>query len=587
MLRSIVCVLLAIFVLPSIAEAQGVVDLYIFAGQSNADGRGEVSDLTPAQLESVQNTNNTIISYVNPGSERERAVPTSTPPDLDVGSNGFVPLVPGGFSVDGTSARQLTPTFGAELSFGASIAEATGSENQIAIVKVSRGGTNLREDWDVDTTVNDQIDEPNGFLYRALLEHVSDSIMELEALGNTVNIEGFLWHQGESDSNAGLSEYTDNFLDFAAGVREEFSGFGGADIPFVLGELSRTRENSEGFNNNLPNIVSQGTGISIVSSEGLTTPANDTTHFDANGQIELGQRFAAAFSTSEPEPPNQTVLFDFRSTGGSGLANVEPGTPDFDRGNIGQTATVDGLGVTIVDVLVPEFEIVDGVAMRTGNIVTGGSTLVSGQDALGIDNQTVSNGEFEDIDADAGAFNNGIEQNDLNPDESLVLSFDEDIQFTSIELESFMASGGPDDDGLEIFVDGELILTNTDDGFIPLGGLAGLTIPAGTEVAFTATGSDVTTSFRIETFEVEIIPGATIPGDFDEDGDVDGNDFLLIQRTDPSLIPVWVEAFGGGAPLGALTAVPEPASLLLIFSSAVISLASRRRYPPLANREHC
>ena len=114
MFRSIFYVLLALTFLPSIATAQ-TIDVYIMAGQSNMDGRGDVSDLSEEQLASLQN--DTIIRYVNPGSERERAVPTSNPADLDVGSNGFTALVPGRFSVDLTSTRQLSPTFGPELSF--------------------------------------------------------------------------------------------------------------------------------------------------------------------------------------------------------------------------------------------------------------------------------------------------------------------------------------------------------------------------------------------------------------------------------------------------------------------------------------
>ena len=140
MFRILLPALLALSVFPSISAAQ-TIDVYILAGQSNMDGRGQVSDLSAAQLASLEN--DTIISFLNPGSERERAMPTSNPNDLDASTNGFMDLVPGGFSVDGTSARVLTPSFGPELSFGASIAEATGSNNQIAIIKVSRGGTNL------------------------------------------------------------------------------------------------------------------------------------------------------------------------------------------------------------------------------------------------------------------------------------------------------------------------------------------------------------------------------------------------------------------------------------------------------------
>ena len=248
--------LLALSVLPSIADAQNTFDVYIIAGQSNTDGRGEVRDLSAAQLANVQN--DAIISYLNPGSERERAVPTSNPNDLDVGTNGFRFLVPGGFSVDRTSSRELSDTFGPELSFGASIAEATGTNNQIAIIKVSRGGTNLRNDWRVNSTVDSGPDEPEGFLYRALLEEVNDRLADLRADGSTANIKGFVWHQGESDSSS--NQYVERYIEFVESVRDEF----GDNIPFVVGELSRDRDNSANFNANLNQLVADSANLSLI-----------------------------------------------------------------------------------------------------------------------------------------------------------------------------------------------------------------------------------------------------------------------------------------------------------------------------------
>ena len=66
MLRSIFAVLLALSVFPSISAAQ-TIDVYILAGQSNMDGRGQVNDLSAAQLASLEN--DTMISFLNPGSE--------------------------------------------------------------------------------------------------------------------------------------------------------------------------------------------------------------------------------------------------------------------------------------------------------------------------------------------------------------------------------------------------------------------------------------------------------------------------------------------------------------------------------------
>ena len=502
MLRSIFYVLLALTFFPSIATAQ-TIDVYIMAGQSNMDGRGDVSDLSEEQLASLQN--DTMIRYVNPGSERERAEPESNPADLDAGPDDFTALVPGGFSVGSTSNRELTPTFGPELSFGASIAEATGSNNQIAIIKVSRGGTNFRNDWLVNPNVNTVDDEPEGFLYRALIEHVAAGLAELEANGSTAIVRGVVWHQGESDSsdtNVGL--YAGRFSDFVVGVRDEF----GADIPFVLGELSRDRSNSGPFNDNLPNVVSSQPGLSFIGSEGVTTPGStnpdgDTTHFDANGQLELGQRYAAAFSAIVNEPPEnepveRPVVFDFAGTDGNGVVGADPAGSDFDPSGAGDTITVDGLTVTIVEVIAPEFDTSGEVPVLTGNITTSATTSISGQDALGINNLTIGRAGF-----DAVSNENGNEGNDLNPGESVTFTFDQDVRFTTFELESVLAG-----DSFDILVDGVPVLETTgDDATIDdLGDLAGFTIAAGTEITIAVDGELTSTSVRLESFEVVIVP---------------------------------------------------------------------------------
>ena len=546
MLRFVFSSLLALSVLPSVAAAQQTFDVYIVAGQSNTDGRGDVSDLTTAQMASLEN--DTIISFLNPGSERERANPTSNPNDLDVGTNGFVPLVPGGFSVDGTSARMLTPTFGPELAFGAFIAEATGTDNQIAIIKVSRGGTNLRNDWRVNPTVDSGPDEPEGFLYRALLEEVTARLAELEADGSTAIVRGVVWHQGESDSNNGVNQYVERYIEFVNSFRMEF----GADIPFVLGELSRDRISVDGdelsltFNNNInqlaadsadPNNLDVPSGISVVSSLGLETPRSlnptnfdaDGTHFTANGQIELGRRYVAEFGTleplPEPEPPAETVLFDFNDGGViDGAGNATTSAANFDNNTgAGDVVTLAGLSLTVVDVLAPEY--VAGPAggppfVESGNILRSSDgdnvvTNISGnQQALGIANPSISNSNFDMI-------GGGTESSDINPGESLIFTFDQDVIFTSIELESVQLT-----DTFDVLVDGVPLLETTgDDVFIDdLGLLGTTTIEAGSQITFAIGGNVSNGSLRIETFEVQLVAETSILGDFDQDDDVDVDD---------------------------------------------------------------
>ena len=159
--------------------------------------------------------------------------------------------------------------------------------------------------------------------------------------------------------------------------------------------------------------------------------------------------------------------------------------------------------------------------MATGNILSSADddnvvTNISGQRALGINNPSIGNGDFDLI-------GDGNDSADFNPGETLTFTFDQAVQFTSIELESVIA-----EDSFDVLVDGVAVLETTgDDSFIDdLGGLTGLTIAAGSEITFavdgvleTATGG-AATSLRIETFTVEIV-GATLLGDVNLDGTVD------------------------------------------------------------------
>ena len=309
MLRTISAVLLALLVLPSIAEAQRTFDVYILAGQSNADGRGLESDILDSPL--LDNPSNAIISYLNP------AETVNGVSDGDVSSNGFQNLA-AGFSVApgerGESLDLGVPSgenyFGLELSFANAIGAATGSTNDVAIIKVTRGGTNLRNDWRAPTA-----DDPTGgFLYEALIGHVNASLDQLIEGGNQANVQGFLWHQGESDSgnSTNINNYPGLFTDLVDGVRDNF----GDDIPVVLGELAPNRGgNTVQFNDRIqtlddPNSSAFISGVSVVSSAGLTTPANDSTHFDANGQIGLGERFASTLASTAtvPEPSGLAIL---------------------------------------------------------------------------------------------------------------------------------------------------------------------------------------------------------------------------------------------------------------------------------------
>ncbi len=72
-----------------------------------------------------------------------------------------------------------------------------------------------------------------------------------------------------------------------------------------------------------------------------------------------------------------------------------------------------------------------------------------------------------------------------------------------------------------------------------------------------------------------------IPGDFHNDGDVDGRDFLAWQRgqsPDPHSsedLASWQNAYS--ASLAASTSVPEPTGIVLLAAAAIASLSLTRR----------
>jgi len=199
-----------------------------------------------------------------------------------------------------------------------------------------------------------------------------------------------------------------------------------------------------------------------------------------------------------------TVLFDFRTTqGGGGVVDGDGNGPtsgsNFDTSAVGDVIVLDGLTTTIVDIFAPEYDVSGATPVLTGNILSGSAggvvTNIASQDALGIANPSINNSQFDLI-------GGGTESSDFNTGEGIVFSFDQDVMFTSIELESVVAS-----DIFRVLVDGTQILEVTgDDSFIDdLGDLGSTVITAGSQITFEADGPVATSSFRIETFEVDVI----------------------------------------------------------------------------------
>jgi hypothetical protein len=101
--------------------------------------------------------------------------------------------------------------FGPEITFGRTIADEFPAEN-FALIKYAVGGTDLENEWDPAGP---------GPQYTAFRNTVSNGLAALQSGGNTTEIIGMLWTQGERDARQGYhDEYEANLNAFIADLRK-------------------------------------------------------------------------------------------------------------------------------------------------------------------------------------------------------------------------------------------------------------------------------------------------------------------------------------------------------------------------------
>ena len=166
------------------------IDLFILAGQSNAHGHADASDLSAAQAtqdglfytswhNSTGNAETT--QYYSPWATS--LVSGSTRGD------------------DGSSSLGGSSSFGPELGFVSRANAINLTTQPIGILKYAVGASTLNagtsfSDWDTTATGNRE-----GDCYRALLSALSDATTKLTNAGYSWNFKGMIWWQGESGAS--------------------------------------------------------------------------------------------------------------------------------------------------------------------------------------------------------------------------------------------------------------------------------------------------------------------------------------------------------------------------------------------------
>ena len=266
----ILCAVAVVFFSSPPAQAGEPCEVYLFAGQSNMDGRGKAADLTEAQRKPSERV---VIFYRNP--------PFS--------SEGWKPLAPGYSVAPGYKVKTLpSETFGPEIGFAEAMVKAQ-PDRRFAFIKGSKGGSSLAKDWNPGVKGRP---ETQGQRYRDFLETIALATKALKEQERAYTIRGLLWHQGESDEKSTAAIYEQQLTTFIARLREDLNQ---PNLPVAVGEIFDSKEHAS-VRQAQRAVTGAVPNVKLVSADGTTT-WDKGTHFDAASQLLLGRRFADALLT--------------------------------------------------------------------------------------------------------------------------------------------------------------------------------------------------------------------------------------------------------------------------------------------------
>ena len=258
------------------------IDLFIIAGQSNAHGHADVSDLTSAQA--TQDG----LFYTSWHDNTSNAETTQNY------SNWATSLVAG--STRGDSNNLVNSTkFGPELGFVSRANAINLTTQPIGILKYAVGASTLNagtslSDWDTTATGTNE-----GDCYRGLLSALSDATSKLTNAGYSWNFKGMIWWQGESGTSvSGLNT-------FIAAVRSVLGNSYGvsntSQFPVVITKI--------GYGTDLTPVANADAYVGIVDSAtyGHSASQNhigtadnsgtrDTTGNGVNDMFDIGEAYA-------------------------------------------------------------------------------------------------------------------------------------------------------------------------------------------------------------------------------------------------------------------------------------------------------
>jgi hypothetical protein len=297
---------LSLLSLAASLRGDGVRDLVVVAGQSNAVGFDAIAPQLPAD-----SVDQTVLFRWRCGDP--------PPDDHDSrGTAGWTTLAaqPLGKPLSKSSAAAMKPPHSdasrqygnfakAEGGFGPEIGFARAMPAKeavsLAILKVAFSGTSVAKDWGPSLT------EPQGACYRALTAEYRAAVLAAKDEGISLRPRALVWVQGESDANAEAApRYEENLGAMLEQLRKDLDA---PDLILLIGVNTRF---GNGKNPHLPAIIAAQKALdarlphcAYVDTTGAETLPPSHTHFTSAGTLEIGKRYAEALLAEEAKSPQR------------------------------------------------------------------------------------------------------------------------------------------------------------------------------------------------------------------------------------------------------------------------------------------
>lgn len=199
--------------------------VFLFAGQSNMDGRGDASKLTNEDIDGLLFAQKHIQFYYK-GSVQNTKVPLIMDGVLNV-------TEPWQFVKE---KFRLEKCFGPELFFGINLSKAYPNQHFV-FIKRSQGGTSLYGAWNAEWSIDKAklVNEENKpKLFNDFIITVDEQLSKLPP--ESYELVGMIWVQGESDSgnkygSLPSTSYGENLKNLIKKVREHYNL---PELPFLM-----------------------------------------------------------------------------------------------------------------------------------------------------------------------------------------------------------------------------------------------------------------------------------------------------------------------------------------------------------------